>query len=61
MIYGCERSATVYSMNYNTFAVMRRNLYRRLIQDYPEYEMSLKSMVVRNYQDHRIEFLSNML
>jgi len=23
MIYNCERTATVYSMNYNTFAVMK--------------------------------------
>lgn len=61
MIYSCERSATVYSMNYNTFALLSENKYRRLIQDYPEYEISLKRYIVKNYKDHRIEFLQNMM
>jgi len=49
MIYGCERSSTVVSMNYNTFAVMKGELFRRLSQDYPEYEICLKRHVVRHY------------
>ena len=61
MIYGCERTATVYSMNYNTFAVMKPQLYRRLVQDYPEYEKCLKRYVVENYTDHRVKFLTNMV
>jgi len=61
MIYGCDRTATVYSMNYNTFAVLTKILYRRLVQDYPEYEMSLKRYVVKNYYDHRIAFLQRMV
>ena len=61
LIYGCERTATVYSMNYNTFAVMAPNLFRRLVQDYPEYEKCLKNYVVENYTDHRVKFLSNMV
>lgn len=61
MIYNTERSATVYSMNYNTFAVMNMPLYRRLVQDYPEYELSLKSYVVNHYMDHRVKFLAGMV
>mmetsp|Transcript_30598 Transcript_30598/g.40708 ORF Transcript_30598/g.40708 Transcript_30598/m.40708 type:complete len:189 (-) Transcript_30598:1089-1655(-) len=61
MIYGCERTATVYSMNYNTFAVMKPPLYRRLVQDYPEYEACLKRHLVKTYTDHRVKFLSNMV
>lgn len=61
MIYNTERSATVYSMNYNTYAVMKVPLYRRLAQDYPEYESCLKSYVVNNYKDHRVKFLASMV
>ena len=61
LIYGCERTATVYSMNYNTYAVMKKQLYRRLIQDYPEYEACMKRQVVSNYRDHRVEFLQAMV
>ena len=31
IIYNCQRTATVISMNYNTFAVMTQQLYKRLI------------------------------
>ena len=31
LIYNCERTATVYSMNYNTFATMKEELYKRLV------------------------------
>ena len=49
LIYNCERTATVYSMNYNTFAVMKSYLYKRLIQEYPEYEVCLRRYVVSHY------------
>lgn len=61
MIYNTSRSATVYSMNYNTFALMRVPLFRRLVQDYPEYEASLKKYVVAKYKDHRVLFLQRMV
>lgn len=61
MIYNCERTATVYSMNYNTFAFMRLPLYRRLVQDYPEFETCLKRYVVENYKDHRVRQLATMV
>ena len=61
MIYGCKRSATVYSMNYNTFAWMNRTAYKRLIQDYPEYETCLRRFVVREYWDLRTKFLIQMV
>lgn len=57
IIYGCPRTASVISMNYNTFALMTQQLYRRLIQDYPEYEACLKRYVVNTYRDNRIQFL----
>ena len=31
LIYNCTRTATVVSMNYNTFAEMKNHLYKRLI------------------------------
>ena len=61
MIWDCERTATVYSMNYNTFAWMSRENYRRFIQDYPEFETCIKNHLVQNCDDHRIEFLQNMV
>ena len=61
LIYNCDRTATVISMNYNTFAVMKHHLYKRLVQDYPEYEACLKRYVVAEYCDHRIKFLLAMV
>ena len=31
LLYNCTRTATVISMNYNTFAVMKHHLYKRLV------------------------------
>lgn len=57
LIYNCMRTATVVSMNYNTFAVMKQILYKRLVQDFPEYEQCLQSYIVQTYRDSRIQFL----
>lgn len=54
IIYNCTRTASVVSMNYNTFAVMTQPLYKRLIQDYPEYENCLKKYVTNTYRDSRV-------
>ena len=38
IIFECAPTATVTSLNYNTFAVMTAVAYKRLVQEYPEYE-----------------------
>lgn len=60
LIYNCDRTATVTSMNYNTFATMSSIGYKRLIQDYPEYEVCLKRNLAANYRDHRTQSLKKM-
>jgi CRP-like cAMP-binding protein len=61
IIYNCKRTATVISMNYNTFAFMRSLGYKRLVQDYPEYELCLRRYVTSRYKDHRIQFLKEIV
>ena len=61
IIYNCARTASVISMNYNTFATMNWHGYKRLIQDFPEYEVCLRRHVVSTYDDHRIKFIANMI
>lgn len=61
IIYQCTRTASVLSMNYNTFATLSWTNYKRLIQDFPEYETCLKRHVVRTYDDHRIKLISEMV
>ena len=61
IIYSCARTASVISMNYNTFATMDWHGYKRLIQDFPEYEVCLRRHVVSTYDDHRIKFIANMI
>ena len=48
-------------MNYNTFAFMRNLGYKRLVQDYPEYELCLRRYVVSKYKDHRVQFLKEIV
>lgn len=38
LLYGCKRTATVISRNYNTLANMEQSRFRELIAEYPEYE-----------------------
>ena len=61
IIYKCRRTATVQSMNYNTFAVMTPLAYRRLIQDFPEYEVCLKMYIMSQYNDPRIKFVAEVI
>ena len=61
IVYNCQRSASVISMNYNTFATINWEAYKRLIQEFPEYESCLMRHVVTTYYDHRIKFITNML
>jgi hypothetical protein len=48
-------------MNYNTFATLSWTNFKRLIQEFPEYENCLRRYLVRTYDDHRIKFISNMI
>ena len=48
-------------MNYNTFAMMNWHGYKRLVQDFPEYEACLMRHVVDTYYDHRIKFVATMI
>jgi len=61
IIYNCPRSASVESLNYNTFSLIQKNLYIRLIQDYPEWEVCLKRHVISHYWDFRTKFIAEMI
>ena len=61
VVYNCMRSASVISMNYNTFATISFEAYKRLLQDYPEYEVCLRRHVISRYQDMRIKFIEQMI
>lgn len=50
MLYGCARTATVISRNYNTLAVLNIGFYRELITEYPKYKNYLLKHVFR-YKD----------
>ena len=60
-MYEFKRTATVTSMNYNTFASMKSDLFTSLIKDYPEYELSLKNNIRNEYKDDLIKFKMNMI
>jgi len=61
LIYDCLRTANIISMNYNTFAMLRPQLFFRLVQEYPEYERCLKDYITTQYDDFRLKFLLNMI
>ena len=61
IIYNCARSASVESMNYNTFSFIHKTLYMRLIQDYPEWEVCLKKHVISHYWDFRTKNIAEMI
>ena len=54
VIYETNRTATVISTNYMTFARLFRPRYLEVISDFPEYESCLKKHIIRNYQDKKI-------
>ena len=59
--YGFKRTATVTSMNYNTFAKMTKEWFTNVVSDYPEYEECLKEHILQNYKDDLIKFKLSML
>jgi len=61
LIYKCKRSATVISSNYNTFARIARSRFREVISEFPEYTICLKSNLIKNYRDKKIEFVLRMI
>lgn len=61
LLYGCKRSASVISRNYNTLAFMTQDRFRELIAEYPEYEAELKKHVRLTYNDPKIRFIKTML
>lgn len=40
---------------------MNVSQYKRLIQEFPEYETCLKKHVVRSYLDHKVKFIINAI
>lgn len=61
LIYGCKRTATVISSNYNTFARILKPRYREVIADFPEYETCLKKNAIKSYHDKKIQFVLRMI
>ena len=61
LIYGCKRSATVISSNYNTFARIMKSRFREVIAEFPEYEVCLKNNAIKNYRDKKIQFVLRMI
>ena len=49
-----QRTATIISTNYNTFARILRKSYVDVISDFPEYETCLKNHIIQAYRDKRI-------
>ena len=60
-MFGCPRTATVYSQSYNTYHFIKSSFYFRLVHDFPEYEKCLKQHVVAKYWDPRICFIAEMI
>lgn len=48
-------------MNYNTFAAMKNIAYKRLVQEYPEYQRCLIKHIVDKYRDPRVNKLIAMV
>ena len=59
-IYGCKRTSTVISRNYNTMARISQDNFHVVATEFPEFEKLLKMYCFR-YFDIRKEFLQNML
>lgn len=61
VIFGCLRSASVISRNYNTLAKMITPRFKELVAEYPEFELALKEHIRKNYRDQKVTFLLNMI
>ena len=51
LIYKTRRTASIYSLNYNTYSRMSLSSFLSLTQLYPEFKANLKEHVVVNYRD----------
>ena len=62
LMYEFKRTASVMSMNYNTFAETSSDKFDLLIKDFPEYEQCLKEHIMDKYnKDKLIRFKLNMI
>jgi CRP-like cAMP-binding protein len=61
LVYGCRRTATVISRNYNTLAKMIQARYTELIAEFPEYEKALTKHIISEYNDKKIQFVKDMV
>jgi len=56
LIYNCCRSASIVSRNYNTMARLRKDLFHKLVSDYPEYKEGLLKHIYK-YKYKKKKFL----
>jgi CRP-like cAMP-binding protein len=60
MIYGCKRTATVVSRNYNTFSRIAYIQYREVVNEFPDFKNAMKINVF-SYKDVFAIFLRELV
>jgi len=60
MIYKCPRTATVISRNYNTLARLTYEMYREIVNEYPDYLRYLK-LYLFGYKEAKKYFFFDMI
>ena len=60
MVYGCERSTSIISRNYNTMARLGYARFRMINTDYSILEKMMKKALFK-YTDPRITFIKSVL
>jgi len=60
LMFRCNRTATVLSMNYNNFAFLSYNSWREIVNMYPGF-LKLQKKFYRTYKDVKKTFLINLM
>lgn len=56
LIYGCKRTSKVVSIKYSTLAILRKNLYKEILIEFPELQSELKKTIF-SYNDRMKRFI----